>query len=204
MIAGLNNKVIFWDFDGVIADTFQQVYAIARLVYPDLHETEYRRMFEGNINVAKRTAEPNRDVNFFAELEKTILDAPLTSGIADILQETSTQYTNVIISSNIVPLIDRYLREHNIRDYFVDILDNDIAHSKVEKFNLAFTKHATSDAHSVLVTDTLGDMLEANEVNVPTIGVLWGFQTLETLAKGNPAALVEQPDQLMTEIRKLL
>ncbi len=200
----MTNKVIFWDFDGVIADTFEQCFAISRLAYPDMSEMEYRQRFEGNINHVKSKTEPVRAVDFFAEFEKTILDAPLTHGIAEVITELSNDYSNVIISSTTSPLIDHYLTHNNLRHYFAEILGNDVAHSKVEKFNLAFKKHQTSSPHSVFVTDTLGDILEANTVGVPTIAVLWGFQTRETLEKGMPKEIVSNSHELIGLIKTLL
>ena len=193
----MTNKVIFWDFDGVIADTFEQCYAISRLAYPEMSEREYREMFEGNINFTTSAKKPAQVVDFFAEFEKTILDAPLTQGIAEVIEELSKDYANVIISSTTTPLIDRYLTHHNLRHYFAEILGNDVAPSKVEKFKLGFEKHKTSSSHSVLITDTLGDMVEANEVGVSAIGVLWGFRDREELIEAGAETLVAQPQELL-------
>lgn len=200
----MNKQVIFWDFDGVIADTFEQCYAITRLAYPDMTELEYRQRFEGNINKAKSRVAPVREIDFFAEFEKTIFDAPLTTDIAVVIKELSKSYANIIISSTITPLIDRYLTQYNLRQYFAEVLGNDVAHSKVEKFKLAFQNHRTANTHSVLITDTLGDILEANEISLPAIGVTWGYQTRVTLEKGNPKAIVENSHQLVGEVHGLL
>lgn len=200
----MNNKVIFWDFDGVIADTFEQCFAVSRLAYPDMTELEYRQRFEGNINKAKHRTEPVREIDFFAEFEKTIFDAPLIDGIADVIKDLSQDYSNVIISSTISHLIDRYLTQHGLRQYFEEIMGNDVAHSKVEKFKLAFQNHQTSNSHAVLITDTLGDILEANEVNLSAIGVAWGFQTRATLQKGNPKSIIENAHELIGEVNELL
>lgn len=200
----MTNKVIFWDFDGVIADTFEQCFAISRLAHPDITEEEYRQWFEGNINKAKHRTEPVREIDFFAEFEKTIFDAPLTEGIADVIQELSKEYANVIISSTISHLIDRYLTQNGLRQHFAEIMGNDVAHSKVEKFKLAFQNHNTAATHSLFVTDTLGDILEANEVKLPAIGVSWGFQTRETLEKGNPRFIIANPQELISKVHKTL
>lgn len=198
------NKVIFWDFDGVIADTFAQCFTISRLSYPDLTEIEYRQLFEGNINTSAQFRSPARRIDFFAEFEKTIFAAPVTPGIAAVITRLHQTYTNVIISSTITSLIDRYLTQHNLRQHFAAILGNDVAQSKVEKFKMAFTNHQSAPTHAVLVTDTLGDIVEAHEVTLPAIGVMWGFHTKETLARGKPRAIVGHSSELLDIIPRIL
>ncbi len=198
------NKIIFWDFDGVIADTFHQSFTIVKMVYPDMTELEYRARFEGNINKTLLRTPPVREINFFEEFEKTIFNAPLTEGIASVIQELSKRYSNIIISSTLSDLIDRYLIHNNLRQYFAEIMGNEVAHSKTEKLTLAFDKHTTSNKHSLLITDTLGDIREANEVQVPVIAVPWGFQTRETLEKGNPTIIVENTNELLNKVNEML
>lgn len=55
----------------------------------------------------------------------------------------------------------------------------------------------------VIITDTLGDMKEAAEVNMPSIGVTWGFQKPEVLRQGTPIALVDQPTKIASEVANL-
>lgn len=198
------NNIIFWDFDGVIADTFHQCFAISKMVHPDMTEEEYRQRFEGNINKAQHRTPAVREINFFEEFEKTIFDANLTEGIADAIKELSDDYSHVVISSTVTYLIDQYLTQHNLRQYFAEIMGNDVAHSKVEKFKLGFERHDTSSDHSVFITDTLGDIREAHEVGVPVIAVPWGFQARETLEKGNPTAIIESVDELVAKVNEIV
>lgn len=189
-----------FDFDGVIANTFQMCYGINRMSDPELTEDEYREKFEGNINHATPKRKPIKEVDFFTEFEKCILDAPLPPGIADAIQYLGSKYKMVIVSSTITPLIERYLTKHNLLVFFQEILGNDVAASKVEKFNMVFERYATNGDDSVLITDTLGDIREAKHVSMHTIAVTWGYQHRSTLEKGEPDTIIENPSKIIRAI----
>ena len=55
-----------------------------------------------------------------------------------------------------------------------------------------------------MITDTLGDLREASAVDLKTIAVTWGYHDEETLRKGNPAALVDNPAELAPQIESIL
>ncbi len=58
--------LIFFDFDGVIADSFAVAYETNKKLCPDSTEEEYRSAFEGNIFdwVRKWNHTFNKDIKF--------------------------------------------------------------------------------------------------------------------------------------------
>lgn len=92
---------MIFDFDGVIANTFETCYEISKLSDPQLTLDEYRQRFAGNINHAKPEREPTQEIDFFAEFGKRILDAPLFDGMKDVIQKISEAHKMVIVSSRI-------------------------------------------------------------------------------------------------------
>ena len=69
--------IVFFDFDGVIVDSFAAAFAVNKLVHPLITEEVYRKRFEGNINESpeeeslKKTR--NDHVDFFAEYEPRLM-----------------------------------------------------------------------------------------------------------------------------------
>ena len=47
------------------------------------------------------------------------------------------------------------------------------------------------------ITDTLGDIKEANKVGIESIGITWGYQDKAKLQKGNPKKIVDTPTELL-------
>ena len=65
---------------------------------------------------------------------------------------------------------------------------------------MTFEKHHTNAAQCVFVTDTLGDMREAQEHSVGTIGCSWGVHPRATLEKGMPFRIVDSPLELLDAV----
>ncbi len=76
----------------------------------------------------------------------------------------------------------------------------DVHKSKVEKIKMVFEKYSIGPKDCIFITDTLGDMREAEKTGIDAIGVTWGFHKIETLEQGEPFRLVETPPALATAI----
>lgn len=75
----------------------------------------------------------------------------------------------------------------------------DVHKSKAEKFRMLF-KHFGEGTRYVFITDTLGDLREAEKVGVQGIGVTWGFHPRARLERGNPWAIVGTPKELEEKV----
>ena len=199
-----NNKVVIFDFDGVIADSLNTVLSISQIEDPNLTKTEYIQRFEGNINDHATTKQQQGNFDFFSYYEPKVVQQPIVNGIAGVITNIARRHTLVIVSSTTTEPIKKFLQHHNLLQHFAGILGNDIAASKVTKFKLVFDQHGISAKEAVMITDTLGDLREASAVDLKTIAVTWGYHDEETLRKGNPAALVDNPAELAPQIESIL
>jgi HAD superfamily hydrolase (TIGR01549 family) len=199
----VDTKIVLWDFDGVILDSFRMVYDISQSALPELTEDDYRSRFEGNINTSVKEL-GSRQVDFFAEYTKRVITTELVPGVAEVIKQFSNTYAQIIVSSTITPAISSTLARHNVQSYFKEVLGNDVSPSKTEKCRMVLEKYGVTAKDCVFVTDTLGDIREASEVKIPTIAVTWGYHDRATLEKGNPTAIVEQPSQIPAAIQSIL
>jgi phosphoglycolate phosphatase len=109
-----------------------------------------------------------------------------------------------IISSGGTRNISRYLENNGLLGTFTEILGADShTRSKVYRFNLIFEKYSFLPGECIFVTDTLGDILEANKVNVKTIAVDFGYHTKETLEEGKPFKIVSSFNAILETIKEL-
>ncbi len=193
------NKVVIFDFDGVIVDSLMAAYTTWTEAGATLSLDEYTARFNGNINDAYEPAQ----IDFFKEYEHKVKDLKIFPGIADAVRELENKYHLPIVSSTISDFISQALANNNLSKQFTDIFGNDISTSKVEKFKLIFQKYNVTADDCVIITDTLGDMKEAAEVDMPSIGVTWGFQKPEVLRQGTAVAIINKPQEIITEVGKL-
>ncbi|MBI2582148.1 HAD family hydrolase [Candidatus Woesearchaeota archaeon] len=190
-------KAIVFDFDGVLVDSFSACYIPASMKYEDLSPEEYKSWFLGNI-YEKKTTKKIKDETFdFLTTYSTILStiAP-NQGVIDLLKELSKTHTLFINSSSPKKFIHDYLKKHDLDKSFVEILGFEVSTSKVEKFEYLFNKYNLKHHDCVFITDTVGDILEANHLNIKTIAVEFGFHDRKKLEQGKPFKIISNFQEL--------
>ena len=189
-------KVLIFDFDGVLTHSFEPAYEVSRIFYPNLKIREYKSLFEGNILITRKKGAPD-PCDFDSKLIKKIEEYLPRLYIEKVTTQLSKKYTLVIVSSTWDKIIIKFLEKFNIADNFTMILDKKIK-SKVDKFNKVFKENNVLVQECLFITDTLGDLKEANEIGLETIGILDGFHSYETLKRGNPKAVIKCLTELDT------
>lgn len=179
-----NKKVIIFDFDGVIIDSWEHAYEGNLRTFPNLKSGEHRNFFNGNIHEElKKMPEP---VYSYEEQQKWwdevhVLkkkDLPVFDGMKVVLKKLSENYILSINTSSDAVSTKNYLQGNDI-DFFDSIYGTEISKSKIEKFNKILNHYNVEAKDCFFVTDTVGDIKEAKVLSIPTILVTWGYQTEE-------------------------
>jgi phosphoglycolate phosphatase-like HAD superfamily hydrolase len=197
----MKSKIVFFDFDGVIADSFDVGFEVRKMINPLTTQDTYRRLFDGNINDSVSDVEfqkiHNPDIDFFAEYEPRLMKSPIFPGMKDVIKVTAEKNLLIIVSSTTTDMIKKFLAMHDVDSCFDEIMGNDVHKSKIAKIEMALNKYKVGASDCLFVTDTLGDVKEARHMMVPTIAVTWGYQSKATLEKGSPSYIVDTPQELM-------
>ncbi|MBT6690622.1 HAD family hydrolase [archaeon] len=190
-------KAVIFDFDGVIHDTLDIAYGINRKVSKnDISLDEYKDIFNGNIYKDK-TITPESYSEFFELQRKEFEDLEIKEDIRNELLKLKDEYELFIISSNEEVVLNNYLENNDILHLFERVLGVETHKSKIEKFKILFDEHGLDENNCVFVTDTLGDILEANKVGVGSIAVDFGFHERHRLEKGNPKKIVSSFEDIL-------
>ena len=197
----MGKKIVLFDFDGVIMDSYRTAFSVGKIVCPDLSEEHYRQFFEGNIfeqfNSGDIHSESCRHEDFWNHyIPKLKQDGRIVPGMDKVIRTLAQAHNMVVVSSGQSAFIQDFLGEHELASYFVGIMGNDIHESKEEKIKMVFAEHGTDASRCVFITDTLGDIREAEKMGVGALAVTWGFHEPERLAKGSPFRLVDTPELL--------
>jgi len=190
-------KAIIFDFDGVIHDTLEIAYNINKTMSEDeLSLEEYKDIFNGNIYKHKSIDQESVD-KFFELQKKEFENLEIERDIKEELLKLKEKYELFIISSNKEETLNNYFENNNILHIFNKVLGVETHKSKIEKFKILFEEYDLDAGNCVFVTDTLGDILEANELGIDTIAVDFGFHERHRLEKGNPKRIVSSFNEIL-------
>ncbi|MEI7580144.1 MAG: HAD hydrolase-like protein [bacterium] len=192
-------KYFIFDFDGVIVDSFALSLEIVRKFNPTMGADEYRAMYTGNIydSIKVQRVKQPIEFDFFKFYAAEINSLAPIPGMSELLKKISPQGISIVTSS-ITKIVQDYLINYKLYSYFDEILGCDLEKSKILKLTMLQKKYP--DKRLIFITDTLGDVLEANKLHLDTIAVTWGVHEREVLTQGKTLAIVDT----LNELGKLL
>jgi phosphoglycolate phosphatase-like HAD superfamily hydrolase len=56
----------------------------------------------------------------------------------------------------------------------------------------------------LFITDTVGDIIEAEKCAIRSVAVTWGYHDTTNLTKAKPAAIVNDTTELLSKIKTIL
>ncbi|MBI2133588.1 HAD family hydrolase [Candidatus Woesearchaeota archaeon] len=196
-------KAVIFDFDGVIHDTLELAYRInTELLGEKVTIAEYKDMFNGNIYENPKIT-PERTRKFFEMQIEEFNNLKMEEEIKNELMKINEEYPMFIISSNKAETINSYFESNNFLGKFKEILGLETHKSKEEKFKMLLKNHGLEKKECLFITDTLGDILEANRIGIRTIAVDFGFHERERLEKGNPLLIVSRFTEILPAIKRI-
>lgn len=205
MIVPAARKLIIFDFDGVIVDSYDEIYDMFVEqtdifgIPPITTREDFVYYFTGNLfeRLITKGATPESikkgSAHFIERYPSVISGVELFDGIESALRELSNRNILVIVSSNFSNIIKSYCESKNILKYFREIYGADVASSKSAKIRTAIEKFGVDSKNTFYVCDTVGDINEAKGADVVPVAVSWGYQTKEELLASSPAFICEYP-----------
>lgn len=202
-------KLVIFDFDGVLADTEEFCYKIHKDVNKTLTWKEWQSFCDGNfidgiINASREDRPYVVPSDFTQRYKDEIEKINIHEALHEAILSLKNNYQIAVVSSTSGNLISNFLEKENLFDYFSDILGVDVDANKTTKINSLLKKYDIKPSDAIFVTDTLGDILEAKKSNVKSIGVTWGLHDRKILEKGNPIAIIDDPRELENTINSVL
>jgi len=196
-------KAIIFDFDGVLADTYNISFQIATQLHPNITKQDFLNIFMGNVYVTAGVHFTKKDIPIFFEKLKQAFTSKHFFAVRPMLEKLGERYKLFIISGTIDDNIKHFLQLGNLGGYFQKILGATTHRSKVERFKIVFRDYNLAPKECLFITDTVGDIVEAREANVESVAVTWGFHNEQLLLDHNPLAVAHSPEELVTVIEKL-
>ncbi len=186
--------------DGVIFDTIPFAQKTFIETHPGLTEEMYQEIHSGNFHEESKKFTHLRIEQSEEEKEKSRIayseaksKSALFPGMKELLQELHDVGVVLILNTgaytkNTVPLL-----EHSHLNHLFDfIADAEMSKSKVEKFSVIENKYGLDKKDVLFVTDSLGDLREAEIAQIATVVVTWGVH--------NRSYFMREPHQFLCGI----
>ena len=190
-----NIKLIIFDFDGVIADSFGSFYPMIRDAMASiglkLSKNDYRNLFIGNIHHGFKDfiKDERKFIKFSKYRTRHYSDyyrPKIFAGSKDFLNKVREQgYKTAICSSGDKETVLKTLATNNIGGFF-DLIFATNESTKEKMIKDSLEKFKSKPEESVMITDTVGDIKIAKQLNLRVVAVTWGFNSKELLRSANP------------------
>ena len=204
-----NKHLIIFDFDGVLADSFDTFYLLIkagmRQVGLSFRPDQYRDLFVGNVHQGFKDFINNKKKYLaFSEFRKTNYDkyyyaknsqVKLFLGTSKFLKKISKDYILTIASSSREDNIKNLLEQNGIKNLF-DLILADSATSKAGMIKEILNKFKTTPKKTIMITDTVGDLKVAKKFGLKTIAITWGFHSPELLRTTEPDYIIKNFKEL--------
>ncbi len=203
-------KVIVFDFDGTLADTYEAFITIANSLskefgYKPVDEQEQEKLKNLSArDLIKQSEISPLKIPFVlkrvkSELNHKIKDLePIKEIPASVKQLKKKGYTLGIITSNAEDNVISFLKNHELDQLFDFIYTGSTLFGKHKIINKLLKEKQLLPHEFMYIGDETRDINSAKRSHVKCIGVTWGFNSSEALAKEKPDFLINHPHELIT------
>lgn len=203
-------RVIIFDFDGTIADSFDAVLSISNRLadefgYPPTPLEDISALKNlSSREILRRSKVPFFKLPFLlrrlrSELNREIARLKPIPGIKDALLELRHQGHSLgIVTSNSRQNVIAFLEAQDMRELF-DFVDSGLTLFGKGRIiqQILRQKHVDPDT-AIYVGDETRDVEAARKIGIKVIAVCWGFNSCEVLAAQKPDFLIHKPAELAT------
>ncbi len=207
-------KLILFDFDGVLADTLDDMLSFAqdacaelgihRIPSPaDLASLETMSFVEygRQLGVPPHLLD-KFTAGCFNRFGQRSRPPKIFEGMKQIVEQLSKNNTIAVVTGNTTQTVENFLAEHGLRGFVQAIFAVDQPGSKPEKILSARRQLAKQGDVTYLVGDAASDILAARDTSTISIAVSWGHQSLSKLMDAKPDYLVRSPRELLELLDK--
>lgn len=207
-------KVLIFDFDGTIADSFDTVLGIANRLadefgYPSTSpETAEHLKNLSSREIIRRSQVAFWQIPFLlkrlrSELHHEIQHLHPIPGMKDALQTLHQQGNHLgIVTSNSQENVAAFLATHDLSDLFDFIGSGLTVFGKGRVIQAALRQYRLDPATVIYVGDETRDIEAARKIGIPAIAVSWGYNSSQALASHHPDVLIHQPEELIEVVHR--
>ena len=202
-------KVILFDFDGTIADSFQSFLSMLDIVakkygFAPIPPDAIPAMRNENArDLVKKLHVPFYKIPFMAHDFKQMQKKEIASikpipGISDVLQLLKEKGFQLgILTSNGRKNVEAFLEHNNLQLFDYLMADSGFL-GKDKKMRKFLDLYGLVCDEVMYVGDEIRDIQASRNVGLAVVSVTWGFNSRDGLTKFNPDYLIDSPQDLVS------
>jgi len=207
-----NYKVILFDLDGTITDTKEGIInsfksalskfnieeknteKLLKFIGPPLKNSfKSYNLDEKNVKLA---------IDYYREYysDRGIYENKIYDEILNLLEYLKSKGKIMILAtSKLIDFAEQILENLKIHKYFYDIVGSNFEGTMVEKSDIIshiINKYSLNKDEIIMIGDREFDIIGANNNNIDSVAVLYGFGDIDELKKHNPTYMVGNVNEL--------
>ena len=207
--------LVNFDFDGVIADTFDHLFGVCAAAQAELGcgrppVADDLRLVE-NLTFAgvgtrlgiPATELPRYEEIGFAMQRQQVPGVKLFHGMKGLLLEVYRLADIAIITAGDTRVVHGYLQDHGIDTIVATVSGGEHRRSKSASLVDNMASFSSPPDQTWMVGDAVSDIRQGRLAGVGTIGVSWGFQARTLLERESPDYLADSPQELLGILQRL-
>jgi phosphoglycolate phosphatase len=206
------SMIIIFDFDGTIADSFGVIVDVFEKLTKQPHKLTPAEI-DGLrdlplLSVAHRLGVSNWQIPFLLtrgrwKMAGRLREVMPFEGMPAVIEKLHAEgHELLIMSSNSHRNIKKFLKQHHLNNYFVDIKGGVGMFGKPRALRRLLRSNNLKPKDCYYIGDETRDVEAALAVGTRSIAVLWGFARDEKLIELNPTANASSPQDIIRIIEE--
>lgn len=227
-----SKKLIIFDFDGVIGDTFKQVYEASNEAsiefgftpfsseeefYNDLNITIFNApsllikrfqkhgFFAGTKGAIHQVLNTKKfKVGILKYFGPKISESTYFKGIPELLIKLQGKAEMVILTNNVTTSVQEFLLKFDLLKYFSEVHGFEGTMVKTEKLNQILDSRKLGLDDAIFVTDMASDIKDAQPTGIKVLAVTYGYNTREKIERKHPEKIIDSVEEIYPSLQEML
>jgi phosphoglycolate phosphatase len=203
-------QFLVFDLDGTISDPVTGIcrclnYSLTAFGFPEVTEHEVSRFIGPPLDFTFRQITGVSSDELIREMIAKYRERygrigyaenMLYPGISEIVRDLATQEIQLgVCTSKRADFAEKILELFDLRDCFLFVSGGDTGIQKEDQLR-RLVQETVIDRTAVMIGDRAVDILAARANGLSSVGVLWGYGSMNELREAGPEKILELPEQL--------
>jgi phosphoglycolate phosphatase len=206
---------LIFDFDGTIANTMDSAIDIYNNIAPE-YGCKIISKTESTLLQSKKPQDLMKELGvtyitlplivlrvrneLYRELHKVV---PFPGIVDALVQIKALGFKMGVVTSNSRKNVELFFKSNNLHDLFDSIYTGKNIFGKDRVIEKYLKKFNINKELAIYIGDETRDVEATKRVGIPMVAVTWGFNSKEALEHQQPAAIVSNPDSLLSALLQI-